>query len=251
MFNQTFVPDSNRTRSGASLFISFAMQAVVILVLVVIPLIYTEVLPRATLTSLLTAPPPPLPPPPPPPVAPKVVKVAPRQLDGERLLAPKQIPKVVALIIEDELPPATNVFGVTGSIPDGVPGGSGNNSLSSLLRAVAPPVAPPPSVNTPKPINRQPVRVSSGVIQALLIKRVVPVYPPLARQARIQGTVRFTAIIGKDGSIQNLQLISGHPLLVPAATEAIKQWIYKPTVLNTEPVEVITQIDFTFTLGGQ
>jgi protein TonB len=63
--------------------------------------------------------------------------------------------------------------------------------------------------------------------------------------------VRFTAIIGRDGTIQNLQLVSGHPLLVPAATEAIKQWVYKPTILNTEIVEVITQIEFTFTLGQQ
>jgi protein TonB len=71
----------------------------------------------------------------------------------------------------------------------------------------------------------------------------------LARQARVQGTVRFTAIIGKDGTIQNLQLVSGHPLLVPAATEAVKQWLYKPTMLNGEPVEVITQIDVNFTLS--
>ena len=76
-----------------------------------------------------------------------------------------------------------------------------------------------------------------------------PPYPPLAKQARISGTVRFTAIIGKDGTIQNLQLITGHPLLVQAATEAVKQWLYKPTLLNGEPVEVITQIDVNFTLS--
>ena len=67
--------------------------------------------------------------------------------------------------------------------------------------------------------------------------------------ARISGQVRFTAIIGKDGTIQNLQLVSGHPLLVAAAQEAVKQWIYKPTLLNGEPVEVITQIDVNFTLS--
>jgi len=84
---------------------------------------------------------------------------------------------------------------------------------------------------------------------ANLIRRVVPQYPPLAKQARVQGTVRFTAIIGKDGTIQNLQLISGHPLLVAAAEEAVKQWQYKPTLLNGEPVEVVTQIDVNFTLS--
>jgi protein TonB len=71
----------------------------------------------------------------------------------------------------------------------------------------------------------------------------------LAKQARIQGVVRFTAIIGRDGTIQNLTLVSGHPLLVSAAQEAVKQWRYKPTLLNGEPVEVVTQIDVNFTLN--
>ena len=82
-----------------------------------------------------------------------------------------------------------------------------------------------------------------------MIKKVTPTYPPLAKQARIQGTVRFNAVIGKDGTIQNLTVVSGHPLLVPAATDAVKQWVYKPTLLNGEPVEVITQIDVNFTLS--
>jgi protein TonB len=250
MFEQTFVPDTNRTSSGASLFISFAMQVAVILILVVIPLIYTDVLPKATLTSLLTAPAPPPPPPPPPPVQARVVKAAPRQFDAGRLIAPKEIPKEVAIIKEDDLPPPSMGLGVAGSIPGGVPGGAGNSVSNLLGPAVA---APPPPVvkEAPKSATIQRITVGGKVIQASLIKRVVPAYPPLARQARIQGTVRFTAIIGRDGTIQNLQLVSGHPLLVPAATEAIRQWVYKPTILNTETVEVITQIEFTFTLGQQ
>ena len=95
----------------------------------------------------------------------------------------------------------------------------------------------------------QRIRVGGNVQAANLIRKVTPVYPPLAKQARIQGTVRFTAIIGKDGTIQNLQLVSGHPLLVAAAQEAVKQWVYKPTLLNGEPVEVVTQIDVNFTLS--
>ncbi|MBK5290627.1 MAG: energy transducer TonB, partial [Acidobacteriia bacterium] len=83
---------------------------------------------------------------------------------------------------------------------------------------------------------------------ARLIRQPKPAYPPLARQARIQGVVRFTAVIGKDGAIANLQLISGHPLLVQSAQDAVKQWVYQPTLLNSEPVEVITQIDVNFTL---
>jgi protein TonB len=82
-----------------------------------------------------------------------------------------------------------------------------------------------------------------------LVRQPKPVYPPLAKQARIQGAVKFTAIIGKDGTIQNLQLLSGHPLLVQAATEAVKQWVYQPTLLNGEAVEVVTQIDVNFTLS--
>jgi protein TonB len=90
--------------------------------------------------------------------------------------------------------------------------------------------------------------VSGNVQQVKLLRQIEPVYPPLAKMARIQGTVRFTVIVGKDGAVQQLQLISGHPLLVPAAQEAVKQWVYQPTLLNGEPVEVLTQIDVSFTL---
>lgn len=85
---------------------------------------------------------------------------------------------------------------------------------------------------------------------ANLIRKVTPVYPPLARQARISGTVRFSAIISKDGRIENLQVISGHPLLIQSAEEAVRQWVYKPTLLNGEPTEVSTTIDVNFTLSG-
>jgi protein TonB len=90
--------------------------------------------------------------------------------------------------------------------------------------------------------------VGGNVQSARLINQPKPVYPPLARQARIQGTVRFNAIIGNDGRIANLTLVNGHPLLVPAATAAVKQWVYNPTLLNGEPVEVVTVIDVNFTL---
>jgi len=111
----------------------------------------------------------------------------------------------------------------------------------------APP--PPPVKEAPNAATPQRIRVGGNVQQANLIRKVQPVYPPLAKQARIQGTVRFTAIIGKDGTIQNLQLVTGHPLLVEAARQAVSQWQYKPTLLNGEPVEVVTQIDVNFTLS--
>jgi protein TonB len=89
-----------------------------------------------------------------------------------------------------------------------------------------------------------------GQVQAAnLIKQVKPQYPPLAKAARVQGTVKFQAVIAKDGTIQNLQLLGGPPLLVQAAMQAVQQWQYKPTLLNGEPVEVITTIDVNFTLS--
>jgi protein TonB len=91
--------------------------------------------------------------------------------------------------------------------------------------------------------------VGGNVQAANLIKKVTPVYPPLAKQARIQGKVILSAVISKDGTIQDLKVISGHPLLIPSALEAVKQWVYQPTLLNGEPVEVSTQIDVNFTLS--
>ncbi|NDJ10635.1 MAG: energy transducer TonB, partial [Acidobacteriia bacterium] len=93
------------------------------------------------------------------------------------------------------------------------------------------------------------IRVGGNVQQANLIRQPKPVYPPLAKAARVQGTVKFEAEIGKDGTIQNLKMISGPPLLVQAAMQAVQQWQYKPTLLNGEPVVVITTIDVNFTLS--
>ena len=105
-------------------------------------------------------------------------------------------------------------------------------------------------VAVPKVATPQRVRVSQGVTQGLLTRRVNPTYPPLARQARIQGSVVLQAEISKAGDIQNLRLVSGHPMLAPAAIEAVKQWKYRPYILNGEPVEVETQITVNFTLSG-
>jgi len=103
----------------------------------------------------------------------------------------------------------------------------------------------------PKVATPQRVRVSQGVSQGLLIHKVTPQYPPLARQARIQGTVVLQAVIGKDGSIQGLHVVSGHPMLTNSALEAVKEWRYKPYYLNGEPVEVETTINVNFTLSGE
>jgi protein TonB len=252
MFEQTFVDGEGKTNKSWTVILSTLGQVTLVGVLLLIPLIYTEALPKTSLTSFLTAPPP-LPPPPPPPAQapPKVVKVVVRQFDGSKLVAPKVIPKQIAMIQEDEPPPSA--AGVVGGVPGGVPGGSAGGILGGIVGGIpsaAPPPPPPPKKEPEKPKNPERIRVGGNVQAANLIRKVTPVYPPLAKQARVQGTVRFSAIIGKDGAIQNLQLVSGHPLLVPAATEAVKQWVYKPTLLNGEPVEVITQIDVNFTLSS-
>lgn len=92
------------------------------------------------------------------------------------------------------------------------------------------------------------IRVGGNVQQTNLLTQVVPEYPPLARESRIQGTVRFNATIGPDGHVENLQLVSGHPLLVASAMKAVNQWTYKPTLLNGNPARVVTTIDVNFTL---
>ena len=248
MFEQTFVDGTGKTNKSWTVLVSFAGQMLIIVVLILIPLIYTDVLPKASLTTFLQAPPPPPPPPPPPAAAVKIVKVAPRQFDAGKLIAPKEIPKQIAQITEEDLPPSASSGDVVGGVPGGVPGGVAGGVIGGIIGGI-PSAAPPPAVKEVKSATPQRVRVGGNVQAANLIKKVTPTYPPLAKQARISGQVRFTAIIGKDGTIQNLQLVSGHPLLVAAAQEAVKQWIYKPTLLNNEPVEVITQIDVNFTLS--
>jgi protein TonB len=147
------------------------------------------------------------------------------------------------MIKEEDTPPPSAV-GVVGGVPGGVPGGSMGGVIGGIIGATSSTGA------VPKVVTPQRVRVSQGVSQGLLIHEVRPQYPPLARQARIQGSVVLQAVIGKDGTIQNLRVVSGHPMLTSAALEAVKQWRYKPYFLNGEPVEVDTQITVNFTLSG-
>ncbi len=212
-------------------------------ILVLIPLLFTEALPKTQLMTFLVAPPPPPPPPPPPAAAIKIVKQVQTDIVNGQLRTPTKIPEKVQMIKEDEAPPPVmSASGVVGGVPGGVPGGQMGGVIGGIISST--PVA------VPKAVTPQRIRVSQGVTQGMIIRRVQPVYPPLARQARIQGPVVLQAEIGKDGSIQNLRLISGHPMLAPAAIEAIKQWKYKPYILNGEPVEVETTITFNFTLSG-
>ena len=232
-----------KTKRGATTIIAFILEVLFLIVLVLLPLIFTEALPTKQLMTMLTAPPPPPPPPPPPAAAPVVVKKIQSELDNGQLRTPTAIPKKIQMLKEDEPPPSAGPAGVVGGVPGGVPGGAMGGVLGSVMSSV------PTAV--PKAATPQRVRVSQGVSQGLLVHKVQPQYPPLARQARIQGVVVLQALIGKDGNIQNLHVVSGHPMLTNAALEAVKEWKYKPYYLNGEPVEVETTINVNFTLSGE
>jgi protein TonB len=127
---------------------------------------------------------------------------------------------------------------------------SGPNPIGEIVgKPGAVQVYRPPVVEKPPPPSG-PIRVSEGVQMAKLINRVMPIYPPLAKSARISGLVHLIGIISKDGTIRDLKVISGHPLLTKAALDAVSQWVYKPTLLNNEAVEVIAPIDVYFTLNN-
>ncbi len=229
-----------KTNTGWAVVLSTIVQVCVLVVLILIPLIYTQALPKAMLTTLLIAPPPPPPPPPPTAEAPKVIKPVARLIQQGKLTQPRAIPKQVAVFKEAELPPEAPVVagGVLGGVDSGLLGGLGAGP------AVAAPPPPPP------PKQTQRIKLGGQVVAAKLLAQPQPVYPPLARQARIQGNVVLHAIIDKDGRVGELQVISGHPLLVQSALEAVKNWRYQPTQLNGEPVEVDTTITVSFVLGG-
>src|SRR6185437_9160024 len=233
MFDQLVESTNKKTTHKVwTVWLSAAIQALILGVLILIPLIYTSALPSAMMTTFLVAPPPP--PPPPPPAAVVHVKPQPKFIQQGKLVAPTVIPKKIQMIKEEAQPDV----GMTGGVPGGVPGGSAGGVLGGIIGGLPPP---------PKPVER--LRVGGNVMQANLIHQVLPVYPQIAKTAHISGTVVLHAIIAKDGTVQELQFISGPPLLKGAAMEAVKQWRYKPTLLNTQPVQVDTTISVVFNLG--
>jgi protein TonB len=248
MFEDSLLESGGRfktkSRFGTTL-VSVIIQCVLIGILILIPLIYTDALPKQQLMTFLVAPPPPPPPPPPAAATPvKVVKAIQSDLDNGALRTPTKIPQKVAMIKEEEAPPAAGIGGVMGGVPGGVPGGSMGGVLGGIIAAAN------TTANVPKIATPTRVRVSAGVTEGLLVRQIRPTYPPLAKQARIQGHVILQAIINKSGQVENLRLVSGHPMLAPAAIEAVKQWKYRPYLLNNEPVEVETTVDVNFSLSG-
>jgi protein TonB len=153
---------------------------------------------------------------------------------------PSRIPRGIQDEGEDRPPQIGNA---AAAIPG--TGGGNPNGIANLFGSGSRPILP-----AARPASTvAPLRISH-MSEGNLIRRVEPGYPALARSARIQGTVVLQAVISKDGSIETLRLISGHPMLAPAAIEAVKQWRYRPYILNNEPVEVETQITVNFSLAG-
>ena len=219
---------------------SFTIEAALIGVLLLIPFIYTETLPKLRLTKFVIA----VPPSAPVPIAvEKEILSARTELSGGRIMAPQTIPRHIAMNVSDPGPLPSTVTGVSGST--GLPGNMPLGIPESLLNAVA--ITPVPSVRQ-EPHRR--VKVSEGVISGLLIRKVEPNYPQLAKVAHISGEVVLQAVIGKSGSMEQLRVVSGHPMLVKSAMEAVRQWKYQPFLLNGEPVEVDTQVTVNFTLIG-
>ncbi|HEV3512122.1 MAG TPA: energy transducer TonB [Candidatus Sulfotelmatobacter sp.] len=237
-----------RKRRAFATTTSFIFNCCAVGIMLIVPLMFTEELPKAQLLTFLTAPAPP--PPPPAPAAAEPVRVVHQiqtdMLNTGQLRTPTKIPQKVEMIKEEEAPPPMMAAGgVVGGVPGGIPGGQLGGVIGGIVSAASNAAVPKFVLATP-----QRVRISQGVTKGLLIHRAEPMYPPLARAARVQGEVILTAIISTTGQIENLQLVSGHPMLVPAALEAVKQWRYKPYLLNGTPVEVETTITVIFSLSS-
>jgi periplasmic protein TonB len=252
MFEQSILtpgPVGHRFWSAGA---GLAGEAALIAMAAVAPLVLPQTGPQFTrLTHIVFPVPPPPPAPAPPPSAqvrvPRTLAV--RQFRDGILMAPVRTPPSAHILIDNPADFATTAGvagGVNGGIEGGVPGGIMDTILTSVHSA------PPPVAVLAKPtVLAPPVRVREGglVHPAVLVNRVDPPFPPLASRMRISGTVELEGVIGTDGRIRELRVISGHPLLMNAAVDAVRQWLYRPTMLNGDPVEVITTISVHFRLN--
>jgi periplasmic protein TonB len=237
MFEDSLMESGNRIRRKNKFwsFVAFLLNAGALLALVIWPLLHPEALPKQMMAALMVAP---SPPPPPPPKAPTPKAQMKSELLGTELQVPSTIPKetqVKEAAITQSILSLTDMRDLSSAIPGGIStiidsGGTGR-----------------PAVVKPRaPIS---LSVSSGVMAGNLLVKTMPQYPAIPKAAHIQGTVVLQATISKSGSIQNLRVISGHPMLQQAAMDAVRSWRYKPYLLNGEPVEVETTINVVFNLG--
>ncbi len=229
---------TQHARRSCTTLTSFGVQAIMISLLLLVPLLRTVVLPAARTVST--------------PISmgrPAPTPVVPRPRGGSTPVAPNH-PAVTRYLWDGGPHESTSAtgddsapqIGGGGTGPEvGLPSAPGFPFPITGTRPVAPPPPPSDAIRTFR---------TSKMLEGSLYHRVQPVYPPLARAARIQGEVVLSANISKEGTIENLQVLRGHPMLVKAAIDAVSQWRYRPYILNNEPVEVETQILVTFTLSG-
>ena len=243
MFEQSILNDHTGARKTGVFAASLMAQIALTGVLLLAPLIYQDVLPKVHLSEIVSMPVRPLPPAPPTveptPTTHRESLASPIEFRPQTH-APQTVPQTTPTIIDNNAPLLSYLPATVGDgLPlDVIP------ATTRLERPTPTPAAKP----IPPPEPQGPVPVSGGVQAAKLLKQVVPVYPPLAIRMRVSGTVRLLGIIGKDGKIQNLQVINGNPLLTAAALDAVRQWVYSPTVLSGKAVEVEAPIDVIFTL---
>jgi protein TonB len=253
-------PEEDKYRNP-SVVGSLAFHGLLIAMLLIIPLLLPQSISERELLLTLVAPIGPPPPPPPPAVELPAAAVRPatkeqvRSVTGEVLVLPAAIPKTVVKVIEE--PPPISV-GVVGGVPGGVPGGTLGGVLGGILssgaNAVLPPPPPPPppveAETAPPPPKvvppAEPVRVGGYVREPRPIRVVPPIYPPLASRTRVSGVVVLEATLTEQGTVDEIRVVSGHPLLIDAAIACVKQWRYEPTLLNGIPVAVILQAKVRF-----
>lgn len=249
MFQQTFIEATARTNRGWTVLVSSSAQLALIGALLVVPLLRPEMLPKTLLQTMLALPPTPPPPPPAPAatMAAHVQRTVPRPFDSAHLFEPRKVPDKVAIVTDADLPVVDN--GVPGGVLNGVPGGTGT-ALNPIFTDLVAPPAPQPVVAKAEPTAVVPrVKMGGTVLQGKLIYGPKPPYPPLALHSRLEGRVQFSAVIARDGTVQSLTVVSGHPLFIQAALEAVRHWRYAPTLLNGDPVEVVSSIVVEFTLN--
>jgi protein TonB len=251
MFEQAFLAAASKPRTGWTLLASFTLQCSLVALAILIPLLHPEVLPLMLSFDILPViAPPPTRPPAPDPAPFQRVRAAVHQWNGSELIRPWRIPDRIERIIDP--PPDSGGVGIENGVPHGVSWVGQNAFVDSLVSSARQNLKPPPPPvvkETVAEAPRAPLRVSEGVQRGRCIHEVIPEYPVIARTIRLEGIVVVHAIIGRDGTVTSLQAVSGHPLLVPAALQAVRQWRFLPTLLSGVPVEVDTVITVRFVLN--
>ena len=241
VFEQFLLTDAQPSKSW-SFFASLSAELLALSLAIVIPLVRTDHLPGFHWKSVTLG-------------APiKPLEPAPVARTSSAIHPGPTYPRRVFVYTPAQATPVTRAetaesFSIEPLGPIGLDGPSPARGIEIETLVPVPTIARPPHPSNPTNARSGPVPVSGGVQLAKLVKKVIPEYPLLAKTARVSGVVHLVGVIARDGTIQNLQLISGHPLLARAAIEAVRQWVYEPTLLNGQSVEVIAPIDVNFTLG--